>query len=195
MDFTLFPFDRQHCSVHFESNVDNYKNLRLNWGEIFIDKKESKLKNGRKSFYQNVKPIPIPVQRQNYDDELTDDIIYNHGSFRTIGFELMDIHLSSSIVSGLSGVNFSRCSFDFTLQREYAHYIMLTYLPSALIVIVSWTTFWLEITSAPARVLLGVTTMLALITNFKLGKLAQLPSMYLNVFDIWNLVCSGMFVY
>ena len=186
MDFSLFPFDRQHCSVHFESNVDNSRHLRLNWGELFLDRNGQKQQ--RSSYQQDSHHFTYQIaDKRNSEDN--EEIIHNHGSFRTIGFQLVDIHLGSSIVSGLSGVNFSRCTFDFTLQREFAHHLMLAYLPSALIVAVSWTSFWLEITSPPARVLLGVTTMLALVTNFKLTR-DQLPSIsYLNVLDVWNLVC------
>lgn len=190
MDFSLFPFDRQHCSVHFESNVDNSRHLRLNWGELFLDRTDAGQKQQRRSSYQNSNHFTYQIADKRSSDQTNDEeIIHNHGSFRTIGFQLVDIHLGSSIVSGLSGVNFSRCTFDFTLQREFAHHLMLAYLPSALIVAVSWTSFWLEITSPPARVLLGVTTMLALVTNFKLTR-DQLPSIsYLNVLDVWNLVC------
>lgn len=46
----------------------------------------------------------------------------------------------------------------FYVQREVMHHIMQTYVPTALIVVISWFNFWLDIDSAPARVSLSITT-------------------------------------
>jgi len=53
--------------------------------------------------------------------------------------------------------------------RNIGHYIIQIYLPSSLIVILSWVSFWLDKTFAPARVSLGITTVLTMV-NFKLFK-------------------------
>lgn len=48
----------------------------------------------------------------------------------------------------------------FYVQREVMHHIMQTYVPTALIVVISWFNFWLDIDSAPARVSLSITTVI-----------------------------------
>lgn len=169
-------------SVHFESNVENSQRLLMRWREMLLDEGES----NRSSAQSNLKSAPNSITSVN-------STIRSHGTFRTVGFELVDIHLSNSLVSGLSGVNFSRCSFDFTLKRLFVHHVLINYLPSTLIVTVSMTTFWLPIDSSPTRVLMAATTMLTMVTNFKLSR-ELLPNVtYLNVLDIWHLVCVSKF--
>uniref|UniRef100_A0A915NRB2 Glutamate-gated chloride channel n=1 Tax=Meloidogyne floridensis TaxID=298350 RepID=A0A915NRB2_9BILA len=45
------------------------------------------------------------------------------------------------------------------LRREFSYYLLQLYIPSCMLVIVSWVSFWLDKDSVPARVTLGVTTL------------------------------------
>ncbi|KAI6222989.1 hypothetical protein M3Y99_01477800 [Aphelenchoides fujianensis] len=49
---------------------------------------------------------------------------------------------------------------NFFVQREMMHHVIQTYIPTGLIVVISWFNFWLDIDSAPARVSLSITTLL-----------------------------------
>lgn len=158
----------------------------MRWREMTLDEDES-----NKSFTKNKNLLWSSRNWKSgfQSNSTVNSVIKSHGTFRTVGFELVDIHLSNTVVSGLSGVNFSRCSFDFTLKRLFVHHVLINYLPSTLIVTVSMTTFWLPIDSSPTRVLMAATTMLTMVTNFKLSR-ELLPNVtYLNVLDIWHLVC------
>ena len=50
--------------------------------------------------------------------------------------------------------------FDF--QRQYGYYVSQIYIPSILIVFVSWVSFWLSPECVPGRICLGVTTLLTM---------------------------------
>lgn len=52
----------------------------------------------------------------------------------------------------------------FTFQRTYSFYLIHIYGPSALIVVISWISFLLPHEQAPARVTLGVTSLLTEVT-------------------------------
>uniref|UniRef100_A0A1I7WYQ9 Neur_chan_memb domain-containing protein n=1 Tax=Heterorhabditis bacteriophora TaxID=37862 RepID=A0A1I7WYQ9_HETBA len=45
------------------------------------------------------------------------------------------------------------------------YYLLQLYIPSTMLVIVSWVSFWLDRTAVPARVTLGVTTLLTMTTQ------------------------------
>uniref|UniRef100_A0A1I8B0W2 Ig-like domain-containing protein n=1 Tax=Meloidogyne hapla TaxID=6305 RepID=A0A1I8B0W2_MELHA len=45
------------------------------------------------------------------------------------------------------------------LRRQFSYYLLQLYIPSSMLVIVSWVSFWLDRTAVPARVTLGVTTL------------------------------------
>jgi hypothetical protein len=63
-------------------------------------------------------------------------------------------------------------SMSLYVQREMMHHIMQTYLPSALIVVMSWFSFWLDIDATQARVSLSITTLLTIATQANTVKMA-----------------------
>jgi len=54
-----------------------------------------------------------------------------------------------------------------------------TYVPSTLIVILSWVAFWINMDAAPARTALGITTVLTMTTQSS-GARASLPKVLLG---------------
>ena len=64
----------------------------------------------------------------------------------------------------LTSGNYSRLCADILFSRSMGYYIIQVYVPSSLIVVMSWVSFYLDRSSAPARVGLGVTTVLTMVT-------------------------------
>ena len=65
------------------------------------------------------------------------------------------------------------------------YYLIQIYIPSSLIVIISWVSFWLNRGAAPARVGLGVTTVLTM-TTLMASVNAALPKIsYMKSIDIY----------
>lgn len=58
--------------------------------------------------------------------------------------------------------NFSCLAVVFNLRRRLGYHLFHTYIPSALIVVMSWISFWIEPEAIPGRVTLGVTSLLTL---------------------------------
>jgi hypothetical protein len=63
-----------------------------------------------------------------------------------------------NIVAG----NFTCLAVVFNLRRRLGYHLFHTYIPSALIVVMSWISFWIKPEAIPARVTLGVTSLLTL---------------------------------
>ncbi|XP_068408907.1 glycine receptor subunit alpha-3 isoform X1 [Eschrichtius robustus] len=77
----------------------------------------------------------------------------------------------------------------FHLERQMGYYLIQMYVPSLLIVILSWVSFWINMDAAPARVALGITTVLTMTTQSS-GSRASLPKVsYVKAIDIWMAVC------
>ena len=62
------------------------------------------------------------------------------------------------------GQNHSKLLLNIFFARSLGYYVIQVYLPASLMVVVSWISFWISRTSAPARITLSVTTVLTVVT-------------------------------
>lgn len=52
------------------------------------------------------------------------------------------------------------------------HHVLQSYVPTALIVVISWFSFWLDVDAVPGRVSLCITTLLTLATQSQAAKMS-----------------------
>ncbi|XP_064215286.1 glutamate-gated chloride channel isoform X3 [Tribolium castaneum] len=84
---------------------------------------------------------------------------------------------------------YSCLKVDLLFKREFSYYLIQIYIPCCMLVIVSWVSFWLDQGAVPARVSLGVTTLLTMATQTS-GINASLPPVsYTKAIDVWTGVC------
>ncbi|XP_055388333.1 gamma-aminobutyric acid receptor subunit beta-like isoform X2 [Condylostylus longicornis] len=84
---------------------------------------------------------------------------------------------------------YQRLSLSFKLQRNIGYFIFQTYLPSILIVTLSWVSFWINHEATSARVALGITTVLTM-TTISTGVRSSLPRIsYVKAIDIYLVMC------
>ena len=88
----------------------------------------------------------------------------------------------------LSG-EYSCLTVDLTFKREFSYYLLTIYVPCCMLVIVSWVSFWLDPNAVPARVSLGVTTLLTMSTQTASINNSLPPVAYTKAIDVWTGVC------
>lgn len=87
---------------------------------------------------------------------------------------------------------YSRLTMKLYFSRSLGYFITQIYIPSTLIVALSWVSFWLDRTAAPARVSLGITTVLTMVT-FIWSTNASLPKIsYIKGIDVYLVCCFFM---
>lgn len=86
--------------------------------------------------------------------------------------------------------NFTCLAVVFNLKRRLGYHLFHTYIPSALIVVMSWISFWIKPEAIPARVTLGVTSLLTLATQNTQSQQSLPPVSYVKAIDVWMSSCS-----
>lgn len=86
--------------------------------------------------------------------------------------------------------NYSCLVAQFHMRRSVSFHLIQSYLPSILIVAVSWVSFWMDIDSVPGRISLGVITLLAVSSQAGLDKNVPQTS-YVKAIDVWMGLCTA----
>lgn len=68
-------------------------------------------------------------------------------------------------ISCFDAGEYSCLKVNLLFKREFSYYLIQIYIPCCMLVIVSWVSFWLDSNAVPARVSLGVTTLLTMATQ------------------------------
>lgn len=133
------------------------------------------------------------------------DFCFQPPCFCVLTFTCMDINREG---------NFTCLAVVFNLRRRLGYHLFHTYIPSGLIVVMSWISFWIKPEAIPARVTLGVTSLLTLgrsrfsnivstISFFNIFTLATQstqsqrslpPVSYVKAIDVWMSSCT-LFVF
>ncbi|XP_064190175.1 gamma-aminobutyric acid receptor subunit rho-3 isoform X2 [Anguilla rostrata] len=89
---------------------------------------------------------------------------------------------------------YNRLYINFILRRHIFFFMLQTYFPTMLMVMLSWVSFWIDRRAVPARVSLGITTVLTMSTIIT-GVSASMPQVsYVKAVDIY-LWASFLFVF
>lgn len=82
--------------------------------------------------------------------------------------------------------NYSCIGVNFHLSRMNGFYFIHMYVPSILIVMLSWISFWLDIEATAARISLGILTVLAMTTQNKFTGVQHVS--YVTAMNVWTAV-------
>jgi len=97
--------------------------------------------------------------------------------------------LLMSLLCGIVTGAYPCMEIRFELARDIGYYVIQVYVPTMLIVVISWVSFWIDAQSSPARVTIGLLTVLTTTTTSN-GARASLPRVsYIKAIDVWLIVC------
>mgnify|MGYP005985759847 FL=1 len=131
MDLHYYPLDSQNCTVEIESceivEIRDWDNFSgFPDGYTVLDV----LMYWKDTPVRGVEEAELP-------------------QFTIIGYETND--RKERLATGI----YQRLSLSFKLQRNIGYFVFQTYLPSILIVMLSWVSFWINHEATSARVALG----------------------------------------
>ncbi|KAH8382356.1 hypothetical protein KR009_002997 [Drosophila setifemur] len=164
MNYQKFPFDEQTCTTILESWMYNTSMVDLRW--------------------ETTNAVTFDTELQLTEYNMVGSL-YN---------ETIRMSNGSHMTHGALVGNYSTISFSVLLTREVGYYVMDYFLPSIMIVTISWVSFWLQADQTPARTTLGCTTMLSFITLSLSQENNLSKTGYVTMSEVWFLVCT-MFIF
>ncbi|XP_052721054.1 glycine receptor subunit alpha-2-like isoform X2 [Crassostrea angulata] len=138
---------------------------------------------------------PVSIESYSYTRENIDFYWERHNpvlipSISLPQFTMPDTVKTSACSTEYGEVGDFACLLvELQFDRNTGYYIAQIFIPSILIVILSWVSFWVDIDAIPARVSLGVLTVLTMTTQSS-GARSALPRVsYIKAIDVWMAVC------
>lgn len=111
-------------------------------------------------------------------------------SMSLLQYDLVGQTLSSEIFRSNTG-HYSVQVVHFHLQRKLGYYLIQTYIPLIMVVVLSQVSFWINKESVPARTVAGITTVLTM-TTLSISARQSLPKVsYATAMDWFIAVCFG----
>ncbi|XP_040572864.1 glycine receptor subunit alpha-4 [Lepeophtheirus salmonis] len=87
--------------------------------------------------------------------------------------------------------NYSCLLAQLHLKRSLGFHMVQSYIPTILIVVISWVSFWMDVESVAGRTTLGVTTLLT-VSSKASDVQAEVPLVsYVKAIDIWMGACTA----
>ncbi|KAK2849264.1 hypothetical protein Q5P01_009098 [Channa striata] len=109
-------------------------------------------------------------------------------SISLLQYDLVGQTLSSEIFRSNTG-QYSVQVVHFHLQRKLGYYLIQTYIPLIMVVVLSQVSFWINKESVPARTVAGITTVLTM-TTLSMSARQSLPKVsYATAMDWFIAVC------
>ncbi|XP_072020849.1 glycine receptor subunit alpha-2-like [Amphiura filiformis] len=131
------------------------------------------------SYAYSIKDLILTIQ--DVDLEVPDNLTVSK-------FDIVDI-VSGNMNLAYAIGDYSVAFVRFYFQRQMQSYMLVAYVPSLLLVVLAWVSFWIDAQAAPARVTLGVTTVLTA-TTLTANTQESLPTeTHAKAIDVWLVAC------
>ncbi|CAL8116353.1 unnamed protein product [Orchesella dallaii] len=129
----------------------------------------------------------------------TDDLVYRWKPAdpvqvsSTIGNDLQNLALTQFTTDYCDAQTntgtYSCLRVDFQFQRLFKHFLIMVYIPTMMMVFVSWVSFWISSKAVTARTLLATLTLLVLAIQVNEVNKTFPQTIYTKAVDVWTGVC------
>ncbi|XP_072036260.1 glycine receptor subunit alpha-2-like isoform X2 [Amphiura filiformis] len=123
--------------------------------------------------------------------DITDNSVAVHPDIIVARYDLTNVSTKTYYLQFeiMTNNTWSGAAITFTFKRHLQAYILTVYIPSILLVTISWMSFWIDAHAAPARITLGITTVLTATTMTASMQDSFPDATGAKAVDIWMAAC------
>ncbi|OXA43570.1 Glycine receptor subunit beta-type 4 [Folsomia candida] len=145
------------------------------------------LSDNQETLNWSERPISKTVEELILEWKLENPI--TTGSLQMTQFAMVDI-IAAKCHEAFQIGNYSCLVAEFHLARLLGFHLVQSYLPTILMVVISWVSFWMDVNSVPGRVTLGITTLLT-VSSKATNVQENIESSYVKAIDVWMGACTA----
>ncbi|XP_064110595.1 pH-sensitive chloride channel 2-like [Macrobrachium nipponense] len=176
LDLLMYPFDKQTCEIVLKmtSGTNEYITLKSDKeGVIYsggqhlveyevtgVDLKSLETGETTPSFQQTPFESPLPAEERVLEGEFAD-------------------------VS--TGSKYSRLLVALHFRRRYGFYLINTFLPTSLMIVIAYLTFYFKVEDFNDRIMVSLTSLLVLSSLFNQSSSSLPKTSYFKLVDVWFL--------
>ncbi|XP_022805877.1 glycine receptor subunit alphaZ1-like [Stylophora pistillata] len=211
LDLRDYPLDRQSCNLTLLSYAYPIEQVDYSWkdkdkrGIVILEDQMNEftlreIKTRRAIVLYGTRgssKYAYPIEQVDYSwkDKDKRGIVILEDQMNE--FTLREIKTRRAIVLyGTRGSNsdYTHLWAEFTFERRLGYAFIQIYAPTVLIVVLSWLSFWIAQDAVPARVALGVTTVLTIVTLMGSFRSSVPKVSYIKAVDVFFII-SLFFVF
>uniref|UniRef100_A0A7M5WYB6 Uncharacterized protein n=2 Tax=Clytia hemisphaerica TaxID=252671 RepID=A0A7M5WYB6_9CNID len=162
MDLIVYPFDKQSCNLMMISYLYNTGVMSLHWSKD---------------------PVVIDKMRDGRDRKPD----------TWMGLSIVDTKTDQKkYVYPITKIEYEFMIATFVMKRKSQYFLLRGFIPSSLLVSLTWASFWLPTSSIPARVALVVTSFLASIVLYQGSTLHVDQMSIMQIYLLGNIAFTGL---
>ncbi|XP_066957536.1 ligand-gated ion channel 50-like [Macrobrachium rosenbergii] len=182
LDLLMYPFDKQTCDIVLKmtSGTNEYITLQSDReGVVYsggqhlveyevtgVDLKALETEDTTQSFQQTPFESPLPHDFASPAEE------------RVLEGEFGDVS---------TGTKYSRLLVALHFRRRYGFYLINTFLPTSLMIVIAYLTFYFKVEDFNDRIMVSLTSLLVLSSLFNQSSSSLPKTSYFKLVDVWFL--------
>ncbi|KAK7098022.1 hypothetical protein V1264_004913 [Littorina saxatilis] len=146
-------------------------------------------------FPLDIQACPVIIQSYAYS---TSNVVFRWTEGKSISksedwemAHFMDQGIETSGCTDDFDSHFACVKATFRLQRHLGYFLVHVYLPTVLVVILSWVSFWIDGGAVPARITIGVMSILTMATQSSTVQSVLPRVSYVKAIDVWMATCMS----
>ncbi|XP_068244903.1 pH-sensitive chloride channel 2-like [Palaemon carinicauda] len=194
LDLLMYPFDKQTCNIVLKMTSGTRRYITLK-----SDREGVTYSGGQHLVEYEVTGVdmkaleaaedPASFQETSHESLLQHDLEVSHESLlqHYLSSPTKESNLEGDFRDVSTGSRYSRLLVALHFRRRYGFYLINTFLPTSLMIVIAYLTFYFKVEDFNDRIMVSLTSLLVLSSLFNQSSSSLPKTSYFKLVDVWFL--------